>query len=118
MADVTILAGDAQARKMAVVFKDGAVYLFKGELGPVGDPARFEQAFSETLASFRAMTASDLDAANRQRIQVVMANPSDTYATLAQKSSVKSFPEETLRVINGHYPRGEPRAGDNIKLVR
>ena len=64
------------------------------------------------------MTASDLDAANRQRIQVVMANPSDTYAALARKSSVKSFPEETLRVINGHYPRGEPRAGDNIKLVR
>ena len=118
VADVTILAGDAQVRKMAVVFKDGAVYLFKGELGPVGDPATFERDFNATLASFRAMTASDLDAANRQRIQVVMANPSDTYAALARKSSVKSFPEETLRVINGHYPRGEPRAGDNIKLVR
>ncbi len=118
VADVTILAGDAQVRKMAVVFKDGAVYLFKGELGPVGDPATFQRDFSATLASFRAMTASDLDAANRQRIQVVMANPSDTYAALARKSSVKSFPEETLRVINGHYPRGQPRAGDNIKLVR
>ena len=118
VADVTILAGDAQGRKMAVVFKDGAVYLFKGELGPVGDPARFERDFDETLASFRAMTASDLDAANRQRIQVVMANPGDTYAVLARKSSLKSFPEETLRVINGHYPRGEPRAGDYIKLVR
>ena len=118
VADVTILAGDAQTRKMAVVFKDGAVYLFKGELGPVGDLAQFERDFNETLASFRAMTASDLDAANRQRIQVVMAKPSDTYAALAQRSSLKSFPEETLRVINGHYPRGEPRAGDYIKLVR
>ena len=118
VADVTILAGDAQARKMAVVFKDGAVYLFKGELGPVGDPEQFERDFQETLASFRAMTASDLDAANRQRIQVVMAEPGDSYEALARKSSVKSFPEETLRVINGHYPRGEPRAGDNIKLVR
>ena len=33
-----------------------------------------------------------------------------------------SFPlkvhgEETLRVINGHHPRGEPRAGDYIKLI-
>ena len=118
VADVAILAGDAQRRKMAVVFKDGAVYLFKGELGLVGDPAGFERDFNDTLASFRAMTASDLDAANRQRIQVVMANPGDTYAKLAQKSSLAAFPEETLRVINGHYPRGQPRAGDYIKLVR
>ncbi len=118
VADVTILGGDAQRQKLAVVFKDDAVYLFKGDLGPVGDPARFERDFNDTLASFRAMTASDLDAANRQRIHVVMANPGDTYAKLAQKSSLAAFPEETLRVINGHYPHGEPRAGDYIKLVR
>ena len=113
-----VLTGDAQARKIAVVFKDGSVYLFKGELGATGDAAQFEQHFRETLASFRPMTAADLEDANRQRIEVVMANPGDTYAALARKSSIKSFPEETLRVINGHYPRGEPRAGDNIKLVR
>lgn len=118
VAEVEILTGDAQARRIAVLFKDGAVYLFKGELGAVGDPAQFDQQFRETLASFRAMTAADLEDANRQRIEVVMAKPGDTYAALARKSSIKSFPEETLRVINGHYPRGEPRAGDHIKVVR
>ena len=118
VADVEILTGDAQARKIAVVFKDGAVYLFKGELGATGDPAQFEQQFRATLASFRPMTAADLEDANRQRIEVVTANPGDSYAALARKSSIKSFPEETLRVINGHYPRGEPRAGDYIKIVR
>ena len=118
VADVEILAGDAQARKIAVLFKDGGVYLFKGELGAKGDAARFQRQFRETLASFRPMTAADLEDANRQRIEVVMANPGDTYAALARRSSIKSFPEETLRVINGHYPRGEPRAGDPIKIVR
>ncbi len=118
IADVKILAGDAQARKMAVIFKDNSVYLFKGELGPTGDVEQFNRNFRDTLTSFRAMTAADLETADRQRLSVVVAKPGDTYASLASKSSIKSFPEETLRVINGHYPRGEPRAGDLIKTVR
>ena len=118
LADVEILSGSAQARKIAIVYKDGGFYLFKGELGATGDPAQFERAFRATLGSFRAMTAADMKAANNQRIRVVMANPGDTYAKLARQVSIKSFPEETLRVINGHHPRGEPRAGDHIKLVQ
>ncbi len=116
--DVTILAGDAQARKMAVVFKGNDVYLFKGELGKTGDPAQFARQFHATLASFRAMTAADLQDANHQRVSVLTAKPGDSYAALARKSSLKSHAEEILRAINGHYPRGEPRAGDYIKIVR
>jgi len=32
--------------------------------------------------------------------------------------SIKVDGEETLRVINGHHPRGEPRAGDLIKVIQ
>lgn len=115
--DVQILGGDDQVRKMAIVYKDGGIYLFKGTLGAVGDPAQFEEDFRATLGSFRAMTAADLKLANNQRIKVVMANPGDTYAKLAKKVSIKRYPEETLRILNGHHPRGEPRAGDYIKIV-
>ena len=118
IADIQILGGDDQVRKMAVVYKDGGIYLFRGTLGAAGDPAQFEEDFRATLDSFRAMTAADLKVANNQRIKVVMANPGDTYAGLANKVSIKRFPEETLRVINGHHPRGEPRAGDYIKIVQ
>ena len=116
--DVQVLGGDDQVRKMAIVYKDGGIYLFKGTLGAVGDPARFEQDFRDTLGTFRAMTAADLKVANNQRLKVVVANPADTYAELAKKVSIKRYPEETLRVINGHHPRGEPRAGDYIKIVQ
>ena len=47
-----------------------------------------------------------------------MANPGDTYEELARKVSIKRYPEETLRILNGHHPRGEPRAGDYIKIVQ
>jgi predicted Zn-dependent protease len=47
-----------------------------------------------------------------------VARPEDTYAELAKRVSIKSFPEETLRLLNGHHPVGEPRAGDYIKIIQ
>ena len=94
------------------------MYLFRGDLGRVGDVEQFGKDFRGTVESFRAMTARDLQVANDQRIKIVMAAPGDTYAKYAKRASIKQFPEETLRVINGQYPRGEPRAGDLIKTVQ
>ena len=93
-------------------------YMFMGEVGPLGDLATFEKKWRDTVESFRAMTAADLKVANNQRIRVVVARPSDSYLTLSQQASLKSYPEETLRVLNGHHPNGEPRAGDNIKIIQ
>jgi predicted Zn-dependent protease len=119
-ADIVLVDGaSAVAQKIAVVYKDGGVYLFRGELGANGgDEQAFEEAWLEVLGGFRAMTAEDLKVANDQRIKVITAKPTDTFASLAQKSSLKSYPEETLRVINGMHPIGEPRAGDFIKIVQ
>jgi predicted Zn-dependent protease len=116
--EIAVAGGDAQKRKIAVIFKDGGVYVLKGEVGPLGDPAAFDQKFRETVESFRAMTADDLKVAANQRIKVIVASPSDTFKSLAGRSSIKNYPEETLRVINGLHPRGEPRAGDYIKIVQ
>lgn len=116
--DIDVAGGGAQARKIAVIYKDSSVYLFKGEVGAVGNVADFEEQWRKTIESFRAMTAEDLRVANNQRIKVVLADPDDTYAELAKRVSIKSFPEETLRLINGQHPIGEPRAGDFIKIIQ
>jgi predicted Zn-dependent protease len=117
MASIQVTAGDTQKRKIAVVYKDGGVYLFEGELGKVGDPQEFERQFRDTVLSFRAMTAADLRVINNQKIKVVIAEPGQTYAQLAQGIPLKVHGEETLRVINGHHPIGEPRAGDPVKII-
>ena len=52
------------------------------------------------------------------RIKVIEAKPDDTYAALAHKTSLKDHPEETLRLLNGDHPHGEPRAGNPIKIVQ
>src|SRR5262249_30795086 len=106
------------ASMIGVVFKDGGTYLFKGEAGENTDAASFEANFRATMQSFRAMMPSDLKGANRQRIKVVEAKPGDTYAALAHKTSLRDHPEETLRLLNGDHPLGEPRAGNPIKIVQ
>lgn len=116
--DIEVAGGGAQARKIAVVYKDSSVYLFRGEVGALGNVAEFEEQWRQTVESFRAMTAEDLRVANNQRIKVVTAEPDDTYAELAKRVSIKSYPEQTLRLINGQHPIGEPRAGDPIKIIQ
>ena len=118
--EVKVLGDSSTAKRMlAVVFKDdGSVYLFKGEVGKDGDVEKFEASFREVVGSFRAMTAQDLKQANSRRIEVVEARPGDTFARLAQGAPIARHGEEMLRVINGKYPHGEPRAGDMVKVIR
>ncbi|MEQ8486611.1 MAG: M48 family metalloprotease [Pseudomonadales bacterium] len=118
VAEIEVAGGAAQVRKLAVVYKDTSVYVFRGEVGAVGDPAAFEVQWQQTLQSFRAMTSEDLRIANNQRIKVIMAQPGDTYAELATKASIRANAEQTLRLLNGQHPVGEPRAGDLIKIVQ
>jgi predicted Zn-dependent protease len=121
--DAFIGALDASKSKsavslIAVLEKGSGVYLFKGEGAQGTDIDAFTKAFRATVESFRDMTTSDLRTANDQRITLVEAKPGDTYASLGAKSSIKSYPEETLRLLNGDYPHGEPRAGDMVKIVQ
>ena len=64
------------------------------------------------------MTIEDLRVANSQRIKVIEAKPGDTFAKLAKGAAIGASGDELLRVINGLYPNGEPRAGDLIKVVQ
>jgi predicted Zn-dependent protease len=118
LASVETTSETLERRKIAVVFKDGRVYLFSGQLNKGGDVEQFEKDFRQTVLSLRAMTGEDLRVVNSQKLKVVMANPGDTYAELAKKVPLKSYAEETLRLLNGDHPRGEPRAGDLIKIIQ
>ena len=117
IAGIETAAEGVQKRMIAIIYKDGDVYLFNGELKSGGDAEVFTKQFRETVMSFRAMTAQDLRLVNNQKLKIIVAKPGQTYAELARGIPLKAHGEETLRVINGDHPRGEPRAGDYIKVV-
>ncbi len=109
---------DVALQLIAVLYVRKNVFLFKGECGDECDPDQFRGWFEETLAGLRPMTADDVQLANSRRIQVIVAEPGQTYASLAGLTSLREFPEQTLRLLNADYPNGEPRAGDLVKIVK
>lgn len=56
--------------------------------------------------------------AQSSTIQYVKASSSATYAKLARQLNLGKYGKDELQLINGHYPGGEPQAGQWIKIIR
>ena len=102
---------------VAVVVKDGFAYVFRGENRLESYEPDFLSGFSRTVASFRRMRREDLEAAVTTRIALVEAKPEDTYEQLARKAQLGRDGADVLRLLNGDFPLGQPRAGDLIKVI-
>lgn len=109
---------DAKLKMIGVLYRAKDVFLFTGAAGPKGDPETFRKDFLATMHALRNMTPEDAQVANERRIKVIVAKPDVTYADLARRTPIQRFPEETLRLMNGGHPHGEPRAGNYIKIVQ
>jgi predicted Zn-dependent protease len=70
----------------------------------------------ETIRSFRPIARGEQVYANPLQVQWVLVNGPVTYAQLARQSRIPQYPEDTLRLMNGAYPSGEPKVGDWIKI--
>ena len=69
--------------------------------------------------SFRALTAADRAAARPWAVKTVPypGGSAGGFASLAKKSPLAQAPEQQLRLINGVYAGGEPKAGQLVKVV-
>ena len=104
-------------RRLAVLYSGRLAYLFEGE---VTDDRNFDSEdaqFLEVIESFRPMKRSEREGKKPQYISYVRADPGATYATLAKGVRIPDA-ENELRLMNGQYPSGEPRAGDWIKIIK
>lgn len=52
------------------------------------------------------------------QIRLITTRAGDTYATLARQSGIPKLAEQKLRLLNGDFPKGEPRIGRLIKVVQ
>ena len=71
----------------------------------------------QALKSFRATTEADKKLAQPLRIRIITADPTTRYADLAKHSPIGKHAEAQLRLMNAHYPTGEPVAGQKLKIV-
>ncbi len=106
---------DAGNRRLAMAYRGSLAYLFEGE-STGGDFSALDPDFLTVIRSFRPIKPTEREPENRQTMVWVQAQPGDTMATLARGVRIPDA-ENQLRLMNGYYPRGEPRAGDWIKIV-
>jgi predicted Zn-dependent protease len=78
---------------------------------------RAQAGLREAESSFRALSDADRAAARPWTLTTVPW-PRGGFDELARRSPLGEDAETQLRLINGLYPRGEPRAGQRVKVVR
>ena len=110
--------GQSTSVRYIVIYYSSLMWVFKGAsrtgmMAPSGDPF-----FLSTANTFRRLHANEFALAEPYRLHVLKATADTTIESLAEKSPIKKYPLQQLRLFNSLYPDGEPKAGDLIKTVR
>ncbi len=111
----TAVATNSGASSRVGVLDYGSLtYLFDGR----GD--NFSATDPQLLAmiqSFRPMHPKERQSGNGYRVHYIQVPSGATMASLAASVRIPDA-EAQLRLLNGLYPRGEPRTGDWIKMIK
>ncbi|MEM0954113.1 MAG: M48 family metalloprotease [Pseudomonadota bacterium] len=111
-------AGEGKSRRRVAVLQRGSIaYVFEGQVLDDGDFPKTDKELTALISSFRPMKPEERSAGPRQYIDWEQVKPGETLATIARGVRLPNA-EKEIRLMNGYYPRGEPRAGDWIKVVK
>jgi predicted Zn-dependent protease len=77
---------------------------------------RLSPVLREASATFRPLTAADHAAARPWTLKTVPFR-AGSLPLLARQSPLGDGPEQQLRLLNGVYGGGEPKAGDLVKII-
>ncbi len=105
--------------RFSVVFMGSQVYVFQGAgRDHAHGLDQFDRDFLDTAGSLRPLSEREQAATRGPVIRVRRATEGTTYEALSRSTRIKSYQEQTLRLLNHQYPEGEPEAGSLIKLVK
>lgn len=117
---VSVVKSDSGPRpvRFTVVYHGQQAFTFAGMSRESGRFPDYDPAFLQTAGSFHKLTTEERAQAMPLRINVIRADANTRFSALASQSPVEKYPESQLRLLNAHYPRGEPGAGELIKIVK
>ena len=104
--------------RYTVLFRNNSAWVIAGAAKARNGLNKYDQAILDTARSFHGLNEAERKLAAGKRLEVIKAPRGARYADLAKNSPVTHLPEEQLRLLNGHYPEGEPASGSLIKVVR
>ena len=103
--------------RVAVIYLGPRAFIFRGEIPANADEEELDQMLLSSIRSFRAIQRGEVVAGGELKIKFVQATEFFDFSIVSQNSKIANFPEETLRLLNGYYPTGNPKEGEWIKLV-
>ncbi|GAB3324110.1 M48 family metalloprotease [Haliea atlantica] len=108
-----IASAGNSAKRLAVIYHQWE-YRFEGA---ASDFAASDGQLLEMIRSFRPLLPQEKQVGPERTLRYIQVPRGATMASLAAGVQIPDA-EAQLRLINGLYPRGEPRVGDWIKIIR
>ena len=109
---------DQPAKRIAVIYYKLNAFVFTGEVDDSEKFSETDKLFTQSIATFRPISRREIEGQKPKRIHYVKATNATTFDKLGQALKLSSSEVDDLRIINGYYPTGEPKAGDWIKIFR
>lgn len=114
---VAVNPATGNPERVAIVYMGPRAFFFRGEIGNASAVDEIDDLLLSSIRTFRAVQRGEIPTGNEPKIRYVQASEFFDFAVVAQTSPIASYPEETLRLLNGYYPRGQPAAGEWVKLI-
>lgn len=106
-------------QRIAVLYLGPRAFTLRGDITNSSSVDEIDDLIMASIRTFRAIQRGEVSTpgGNEPKIRYVQASEYFDFAIVAQTSPIANYPEETLRLLNGYYPTGQPEAGEWVKLV-
>jgi len=114
---VTVSPETGNSERVAAIYLGPRVFTFRAEITDGETAEEIDEQLLASIRTFRAIQQGETSAGNEAKIKFVQASEFFDFSVVAQTSRIANFPEESLRLLNGYYPTGNPEAGEWVKLI-
>ena len=114
---VAVSPETGNTQRIAAIYLGPRVFTFRAEITDADSIDEIDEELLASIRTFRAIQQGEISSGTEAKIKFVQASEFFDFAVVAQSSRIANYPEESLRLLNGYYPRGTPEAGEWVKLI-
>lgn len=103
-------------QRIAVIFYKMSAYVFTGSAQNQAVFSENDENFLQSIETFRPISSREIEGKKPTTMRYVKATSATTFDALALELHLNQYELQDLRLINGYYPDGEPKAGEWIKI--
>jgi predicted Zn-dependent protease len=103
--------------RVSVVYLNDSAFIFFASTKQAKSFQQFDRRFIETAKSLHRLTPQEVPLAKAKKLKVVTVSGQDSYRNWASSSRITNSAQQQLRLLNGHFPNGELKAGQLAKRV-